>query len=126
MQRSTRDSKKVRRPAHSFPRTKEEYDEVNEIFGVTDSEEEEADELDECKHEETVYKNGVQVCQECGKHVYEEMIQEQEWRYYGNSDNKNASDPSRCQYRMQAEKGVSEASESTKSTSRRSTLYQKY
>ncbi len=35
-----------------------------------------------------------------------EISQEQEWTYYGNTDNKHYSDPSRVQYRKNPEKGI--------------------
>jgi|688.fasta_scaffold58547_2 transcription initiation factor TFIIIB Brf1 subunit/transcription initiation factor TFIIB len=101
---------------HSYPKTRDEEDDM-EIFandfalslnlrpGVTQEDEKEYNDSD-CKHIETICKNGIQVCQDCGAHVYEEMDQDQEWRYYGDNDNKNSSDPSRCQYRKIAERGI--------------------
>jgi transcription initiation factor TFIIIB Brf1 subunit/transcription initiation factor TFIIB len=106
---------KKRRPIHSYPKTREEEEEL-EVFSQLslkfpskfneESSDEEQPIENECKHSETVCRNGVQICQDCGEHVYEEMMQEQEWRFYGDSDNKNSSDPSRCQYRKQADKGI--------------------
>lgn len=49
-----------------------------------------------CKHtstEET--ESGTRVCKDCGCELFD-LDFEAEWRYYGSSDNKNTSDPSRC------------------------------
>ena len=59
-----------------------------------------------CLHEETETINGVIECLDCGQHLEDVMDQEQEWRYYGDNDNKNSSDPSRCQFRKTQEKGI--------------------
>ena len=59
-----------------------------------------------CLHTATEILNGVIECADCGEHLEDVMDQEQEWRYYGNSDNKNTSDPSRCQCRKNPDKGI--------------------
>lgn len=61
---------------------------------------------DECKHSETTIEDGRNICTQCGEHLTLEYDQEQEWRYYGEHDNKHADDPSRCQYRKSPEKGI--------------------
>jgi transcription initiation factor TFIIIB Brf1 subunit/transcription initiation factor TFIIB len=48
------------------------------------------------------------VCPDCGLEIQNMITDEQEWRYYGNSDTKYSSDPSRVQYRKEAEKGIVE------------------
>ena len=60
----------------------------------------------ECAHTETEVVNGVIECMDCGMHLEDIMDQEQEWRYYRDSDNKNNNDPSRCQFRKTPDKGI--------------------
>ena len=59
-----------------------------------------------CLHEETEVINGMIECVLCGQHLDEVLDQEQDWRYYGDNDNKNSSDPSRCQFRKVQDKGI--------------------
>jgi transcription initiation factor TFIIIB Brf1 subunit/transcription initiation factor TFIIB len=59
-----------------------------------------------CSHTTTEILNGVIECAECGEHLEDVMDQEQEWRYYGDTDNKNTSNPSRCQSRKIPDKGI--------------------
>lgn len=59
-----------------------------------------------CRHEDTEIINGIIECVYCGERLDQVVDQEQEWRYYGASDNKNSSDPSRCQSRKVQEKGI--------------------
>jgi transcription initiation factor TFIIIB Brf1 subunit/transcription initiation factor TFIIB len=61
---------------------------------------------EDCQHSQTVTKNGLEICEECGMELYQEISSEQEWRFYGEKDTKNNSDPSRCQYRKSPEKGI--------------------
>lgn len=49
--------------------------------------------------------NDQETCLDCGL-VIDCISNEQEWRFYGNSDTKYSSDPSRVQYRKEAEKGI--------------------
>jgi len=50
--------------------------------------------------------NHQETCMDCGLLIKNIMSDEQEWRYYGASDSKYSSDPSRVQYRKEAEKGI--------------------
>lgn len=59
-----------------------------------------------CAHKATEVINGVVECVECGEHLEDMMDLEQEWRYYGDADNKNSTDPSRCQSRKVPDKGI--------------------
>lgn len=111
--------------AASYPRTKNEqlqFDQQEEIKKLQQviteqkieqkntkalsSIEDEDDFIVTCKHEETEINNGVIECCMCGQHLDEVMDQGQDWRFYGSSDNKNSSDPSRCQFRKSPDKGI--------------------
>jgi transcription initiation factor TFIIIB Brf1 subunit/transcription initiation factor TFIIB len=108
----SRNQRKQKRPAHSYPTTRDEQDDLDifynqfDKFNLSNEPVKQSEQNEECKHTDTVEKNGMQICCECGEHVYENIVLDQEWRYYGDSDNKNASDPSRCQYRKVADKGI--------------------
>jgi transcription initiation factor TFIIIB Brf1 subunit/transcription initiation factor TFIIB len=60
----------------------------------------------ECIHSDTINSNGIDICIDCGLEISNMNIHDKEWRYYGDSDNINSSDPSRCQYRKKPEKGI--------------------
>lgn len=60
----------------------------------------------DCSHRNTFNKAGLQTCEDCGIELYQEISLEQEWRFYGDRDTKNFSDPSRCQRRKTPEKGI--------------------
>lgn len=55
----------------------------------------------DCLSESLVYENGAYFCHLCGKFQETRINQEQEWRFYGDSDNKN-SDPTRVGMPMNA------------------------
>jgi transcription initiation factor TFIIIB Brf1 subunit/transcription initiation factor TFIIB len=59
-----------------------------------------------CNHTETEIVNGVVECVNCGVHLDTVIDEDQECRYYGATDNKYSSDPSRCQYRKSPDKGI--------------------
>ena len=60
-----------------------------------------------CIHENIqVLDSHQETCLDCGLIISSVISEEQEWRYYGNSDTKYSSDPSRVQYRKEAEKGI--------------------
>lgn len=60
-----------------------------------------------CIHSDIVLtNNNEETCMECGLVINSIISDEQEWRYYGNSDTKYSSDPSRVQYRKEVEKGI--------------------
>ena len=111
------------RTPHSYPRTREEEKQADreaEMFMLMDAYEREkainesastsTSKLciahNKCPHLETEVVNGVVECLDCGQHLDEIMDQEQDWRYYGENDNKNSSNPSRCQFRKSPDKGI--------------------
>lgn len=59
-----------------------------------------------CMHENTINNGSVEVCSDCGIEVYKELSLEPEWRFYGDSDSKHSSDPSRCHIRKSEEKNI--------------------
>lgn len=60
----------------------------------------------ECTHANTVDENGYTLCVNCGEEISKFILHEKEWRYYGNSDNKHASDPNRVQMRKNDERTI--------------------
>ncbi len=59
-----------------------------------------------CSHENTVDVCGVLSCLDCGEEVGKNIVHDKEWRYYGQSDTKHKSDPSRCQMRKIEDKSI--------------------
>jgi hypothetical protein len=59
-----------------------------------------------CLHTDTINSNGMDICIDCGLEISILNMSEKEWRYYGDNDNINSSDPSRCQFRKNPEKGI--------------------
>jgi len=60
-----------------------------------------------CIHEEIINTiEGTEICTHCGLVIDTITNFDQEWRYYGSSDTKYSSDPSRVQYRKEVEKGI--------------------
>lgn len=130
-ERGNRSPVSVSSRARSYPRTRDEDKEYQRALEIQQREaelehlialnlqyqqknyEEQEDTFEElnetrCLHKETEVVNGVVECVDCGEHLDEVVDQEQEWRYYGSSDNKNMSDPSRCQARKIPERGIRE------------------
>jgi transcription initiation factor TFIIIB Brf1 subunit/transcription initiation factor TFIIB len=66
----------------------------------------ESGEADLCSHENILREKGLSICEDCGVELYEEISHEQEWRYFGDQDSRNPTDPSRCQWRKGLEKGI--------------------
>lgn len=66
------------------------------------------EQTESCSHENTINKDDMIVCIDCGEKIDDVYVccDEPEWRYYGSNDNVEESDPSRCQYRKVAEKGI--------------------
>jgi transcription initiation factor TFIIIB Brf1 subunit/transcription initiation factor TFIIB len=78
-----------------------------------DEKEEEAVEIispppkeNECKHLHSINNHASIICIDCGKEISQVLSVEQEWRYYGNSDSKHTSDPSRCSIRKTVESSI--------------------
>ena len=61
---------------------------------------------DICSHDETTQESNVEVCNKCGIELKQILSFEQEWRFYGDGDSKNRTDPSRCQYRKVEDKNI--------------------
>jgi transcription initiation factor TFIIIB Brf1 subunit/transcription initiation factor TFIIB len=59
-----------------------------------------------CSHCETSNEGGVITCDLCGQEISKTIQHEKEWRYYGPSDAKRGSDPSRVQMRKEAERSI--------------------
>ena len=52
-----------------------------------------------CPHQSVTVEMGIHKCNDCGEHLQQAIAYEKEWRYYGNSDHKHTSDPTRVQFR---------------------------
>jgi len=52
-----------------------------------------------CQHKNKTVNGCQMICEDCGIEVSKIELQDKEWRYYGHSDTRNSSDPSRCQTR---------------------------
>jgi len=96
---------------HSYPVTKDEHKQYVQLFRDIEMKSDypspaNTDDCMECPHTETEVINGVIECLDCGQHLDQVVDQEQEWRYYGDNDNKNINDPSRCQFRKSPDKGI--------------------
>lgn len=59
-----------------------------------------------CNHENKGEYAGILSCLDCGEEVGKNIAQDKEWRYYGQSDTKHKSDPSRCQMRKVDDKSI--------------------
>jgi transcription initiation factor TFIIIB Brf1 subunit/transcription initiation factor TFIIB len=61
---------------------------------------------EKCKHINIINENGTSLCTDCGEEILKQIMHEKEWRYYGQSDTKHASDPNRVQPRKQDERTI--------------------
>lgn len=59
-----------------------------------------------CSHENQGEHSGILSCLDCGEELGKNIAQDKEWRYYGQSDTKHKSDPSRCQMRKIDDKSI--------------------
>jgi transcription initiation factor TFIIIB Brf1 subunit/transcription initiation factor TFIIB len=83
------------------------FEEYNEIISKKKIIENVNDSSDICIHENIISTNeGTEICTMCGLVIDTVTNFDQEWRYYGSSDTKYSSDPSRVQYRKEVEKGI--------------------
>lgn len=83
------------------------FDEAIEKYnnmGLHDSENESKSE--NCEHLNLVNEKGVSVCIDCGEEINQQILHEKEWRYYGQSDTKHSSDPTRVQVRKNEERTI--------------------
>lgn len=59
-----------------------------------------------CEHLNSVVEKGITLCIDCGEEMLKSLSHEKEWRYYGNNDTKNMSDPNRVQMRKNDERSI--------------------
>ena len=59
-----------------------------------------------CAHADTAIENGITTCLDCGEELSKHIMHEKEWRYYGTTDSKRSSDPSRVQIRKSEERNI--------------------
>ncbi len=59
-----------------------------------------------CDHNDIVHENGVILCTDCGEEIDRPILHDKEWRYYGSSDSKHSSDPTRVHIRKNEEKNI--------------------
>lgn len=59
-----------------------------------------------CHHSNKIENNGVVLCTDCGEEIEKNITHDKEWRYYGQSDTRHASDPNRCQIRKIDDKSI--------------------
>ncbi|XP_048585313.1 transcription initiation factor IIB-like [Nematostella vectensis] len=59
-----------------------------------------------CNHDDLVTENGVTSCLECGEQMQRVIAHEREWRFYGHSDGKRSSNPSRVQVRRSEDRNI--------------------
>ena len=63
------------------------------------------EEIDDCKHLQTSKIDGSTVCMSCGLKI-DELLLDNETRYYGNSDTKYSTNPSRHNYNKKIERSL--------------------
>ena len=59
-----------------------------------------------CTHSTITNDNGIVLCMDCGEEMKRNINYEKEWRYYGPSDNRHTSDPTRCQIRKCEDRNI--------------------
>ena len=97
---------------HSYPRSSQDQkkidheEEIRDLVLQTQQTSISNGNSNGCKHEQKENVNGQEICVDCGLHLGDLIDEDQEWRYYGNGDNKNSSDPSRVQFRKNPDKGI--------------------
>ena len=62
--------------------------------------------LEKCQHLKTINDKNVLYCSDCGEQIYIEKNFDKEWRYYGNKDTKNYSNPARVHMRKNDDKNI--------------------
>lgn len=63
-------------------------------------------ETNNCMHNDIIIENGITSCLECGEQIQKTITHEKEWRFYGQTDGKRASDPNRVQIRKSEDKNI--------------------
>jgi transcription initiation factor TFIIIB Brf1 subunit/transcription initiation factor TFIIB len=84
-----------------FDQMLEEYKKIK----ISDDEKH-SSETDECLHENIINEKGMSVCVDCGEEMQYKNTHDKEWRYYGQGDSKNASDPNRVQMRKCEDRNI--------------------
>jgi transcription initiation factor TFIIB len=82
-----------------YEQMKEELDDETNSSGGDNGEETghyDKDRCYSCGEREFLVEDGCMICQNCGRVNGQEIDYNQEWRYYGNDDNKGRNDPTRC------------------------------
>jgi len=59
-----------------------------------------------CEHTDVVSENGIVLCTDCGEEIDRPILHDKEWRYYGSTDSKRSSDPTRVHVRKSEEKNI--------------------
>ena len=60
----------------------------------------------ECQHKDIIAEKGFSLCKSCGIEVSQKIRYVKECSYYGTSDSKNSSDPSRCYIRKNTDRTI--------------------
>ena len=82
------------------------FDQYENLNNETEKEHTNVNCLKNCKHAQIIEDNGIKLCLDCGEEINREIGFEKEWRYYGSSDTRHNSDPSRCHIRKTDEKNI--------------------
>jgi transcription initiation factor TFIIIB Brf1 subunit/transcription initiation factor TFIIB len=85
-----------------FDQLLQEYKKIN----VSDEETTEGSDSDCCLHENIINEKGMSICVDCGEEMQYKNTHDKEWRYYGQGDTKNSSDPTRVQMRKCEERNI--------------------
>jgi len=83
---------------------KDNFDIFDNIFDIYNKKNNDDNESS-CSHEDIVNHNDNISCTKCGETI-KTITQDQEWRYYGSSDNKRKSDPTRVQERKEHQRNI--------------------
>lgn len=76
------------------------------LFDKLDKKGTQSHKISNCKHDNIIIEDHKKICEECGTHLDEIISFKKEWRYYGNSDSKLYSDPTRCQSRKNLQRSI--------------------
>ena len=85
-----------------------EYDIFKEALDILGNDNKESAELNImiCKHTKVINDKNILFCAECGEQISVEQNFDKEWRYYGNKDTKNYSNPTRVHMRKSDDKNI--------------------
>ena len=82
---------------------KENFDIFDNILDIYNNEYKQT-EKSTCNHEDALKENNVS-CVKCGETI-KTITHDQEWRYYGSTDNKRRTDPTRVQERKERQRNI--------------------